>query len=57
MTAQELIKKLSSLESDSQVLVRFMNSDAYGSFKDLEDFDEDDVKVNCHTVIIDISDK
>ena len=34
-----------------------MNSDAIGSFKDLEDFDEDDVKVNGHTVIIDISDK
>ena len=58
MTVQELIKKLSSLESDSQVLVRFLNSDACGScWKDLEDFDEDDVKVNGHTVIIDISDK
>lgn len=57
MTVEELIKKLSSLESDSQVLVRFMNSDSYGSFKDLEDFDEDDVKVNGHTVILDISNK
>lgn len=58
MTVQELIKKLLTLDSDSQVLVRFMNSDPYGScWKDLEDFDEDDVKVNGHTVILDISDK
>lgn len=58
MTVKELIKKLSTLDSDSQVLVRFMNGDAYGScWKDLEDFDEDDVKVNGHTVILDISDK
>ena len=58
MTVQELIKKLSTLDSDSQVLVRFMNGDAYGScWKDLEYFDEDDVKVNGHTVILDISDK
>lgn len=58
MTVKELIEKLSSLDRDSQVLVRFMNSDAYGScWKDLEDFDEDDVKVTGHTVIIDISGK
>lgn len=58
MTVQELIKKLSSLDSDSQVLVRFMNGDLYGSaWEDVEDFDEDDVKVTGHTVIIDISDK
>ena len=58
MTVKELIEKLSSLESDSQVLVRFMNGDLYGSaWQDLEDFDEDDVKVTGHTVIIDISDK
>lgn len=58
MTVQELIKKLSTLDSDSQVLIRFMNGDAYGScWKDLEDFDEDDVKVNGYTVILDISDK
>lgn len=58
MTVKELIEKLASLDSDSQVLVRFMNSNAYGScWKDLEDFDEDDVKVNDHTVILDISDK
>lgn len=56
MTVKELIEKLSSLDSDSQVLVRFMNGDSYGScWKDLEDFDEDDVKVNGHTVILDIS--
>lgn len=58
MTVKELIEKLSSLDRDSQVLVRFMNSDAYGScWKDLEDFDEDDVKVTGHTVILDISGK
>lgn len=58
MTVKELIEKLSSLDPDSQVLVRFMDSNAYGScWKDLEDFDEDDVKVNGHTVILDISDK
>lgn len=56
MTVEELIEKLSSLDRGAQVLVRFMNSDAYGScWKDLEDFDEDDVKVTGHTVIIDIS--
>ena len=58
MTVKELIEKLNTMDSDSQVLVRFMNSDAYGScWKDLEDFDEDDVKVTGHTVIIDIYDK
>lgn len=58
MTVKELIEKLASLDPDSQVLVRFMNSNAYGScWKDLEDFDKDDVKVNGHTVILDISDK
>jgi hypothetical protein len=57
MLVKELIEKLSSLDSDSQVLVRFMNRDALGSFKDLEDFDENDIKVNGHTVILDISDK
>lgn len=58
MTVEELIKKLSSLDSGSQVLIRFMKGDLYGSaWKDIEDFDEDDIKVNGHTVIIDISDK
>ena len=58
MTVKELIEKLSSLESDSQVIVRFMNGDLYGSvWKDLEGFDENDVKVTGHTVIVDISDK
>ena len=57
MTVGELIEKLSTLESDSQVLIRFMNSDAYGSFKDLEDFDEHDVQVKPKTVILDISNK
>ena len=57
MTVEELITKLSSLDLGAQVLVRFMNSDDHGSFKDLEDFDETDIKVNGYTVIIDISDK
>lgn len=58
MTVKELIEKLNTMDSDSQVLIRFLNSDAYGScWKDLEDFDEDDVKVTGHTVIIDISGK
>lgn len=58
MTVEELMEKLSSLDLGAQVIVRFMKGDAYGScWKDLEDFDEYDVKVNGHTVIIDISDK
>lgn len=58
MTVKEFIEKLSSLDPDSQVLVRFMHVNAYGScWKDLEDFDEDHVKVNGYTVILDISDK
>ena len=58
MTTKELIEILSKQDPDSQVLVRFMKGDLYGScWKDLEDFDEDDVKVNGHTVILDISDK
>ena len=64
MTVKELIEKLSSLysvesiDSDSQVLVRFMTGNANGlCWKDLEDFNEGDVKVNGHTVILDISDK
>lgn len=55
MTVKELIEKLNTIDSDSQVLIQYMNADAYGScWKDLEDFDEDDVKVTGHTVIIDI---
>ena len=58
MTVSELIDLLSEYEPDSQVLVRFMNSDAYGScWKDLEDFDKDNVIGNGNTVILDISDK
>lgn len=58
MTVKELIEKLSTLESDSQVLIRFMHGDNDGHcFKDLEDFDEDGVKVNGNTVIFDISNK
>jgi len=58
MTVKELIEKLSSLDLSAQVRIQLMNGDPYGScWKDLEDFDECDVKVNGHTVIIDISDK
>lgn len=58
MTVKELIEKLSTMESDSQVLIRFLNGDSTGScWKDLEDFDEGDVKVTGNTIIIDISDK
>lgn len=58
MTVKELIGKLNTMDSESQVLVRFMNGDAYGSaWEDVEDFDECDVKVTGHTVIIDISNK
>ena len=58
MTVKELIKKLNTMDSEPQVLVRFMNSDAFGlCWKDVEDFDESDVKVTGHTVIIDISNK
>lgn len=54
MTVGELIEKLSSLASDAQVLVRFMNSEGC---KDLEDFDERDIQVKPKTVILDISNK
>ena len=58
MTVQELIEKLSSLDSDAQILVRFMKGDLYGScWEDVEDFDEDHVIVKGNTVILDISDK
>ena len=58
MTVEELIEKLSSLDLGAQVLIRFMNSDASGlCWKDITDFDELDVKVTGHTVIIDISNK
>ena len=58
MTVKELIDKLNTMESDSQVLIRFLNSDSTGScWKDLEDFDEDDIKINGFTTIIDISNK
>lgn len=54
MTVKELIDKLNALESDSQVLIRFMNEEGW---KDLEYFDEDDIKINGFTTIIDISNK
>jgi hypothetical protein len=58
MTVKELIEKLKSFDSDSQVLIQYMNANAYGScWEDLEDFDEDHVRVKGNTVIIDISDK
>lgn len=58
MTVKELIEKLKSFNSDSQVLVQYMNADAYGScWEDVEDFDEDHVIAKGNTVIFDISDK
>ena len=58
MTVKELIEKLSSLDPKSQVLIQYMNADAYGSgWEDVEDFDEDHVIVKGNTVILDISDK
>ena len=58
MTVKELMEKLSSLDLNSQVLVQYLNADAYGSgWVDIEDLDEDHVIVNGDTVILDISDK
>jgi len=58
MTVKELIEKLKSFDSDSQVLIQYMNANAYGSsWEDLEDFDEDHVRAKGNAVIIDISDK
>ena len=58
MTVKELIKELSSLESDAQIIVRFMKGDLYGTcWEDFEDFDECDFQVTGHTVIIDFSNK
>ena len=58
MTVKELIEKLSSLDSDSQVIVQYLKANAYGScWEDVEDFDEDHVIVKGNTVILDISDK
>lgn len=58
MTVKELIDLLSEYELDSQVLVQFMHGDAYGScWRDLEDFDEENVIGRGNTVILDISDK
>lgn len=54
MTVKELIDKLSTIELDSQILIRFMNEEGW---KDLEYFDEDDIKINGSTIIIDISNK
>ncbi len=58
MKVKELIEKLSSLDSDSQVCIQFMKGDLYGScWEDREDFDEDDVRAKDDIVIIDISDR
>ena len=58
MTVKELIDKLNTLESDAQVLIQFMKGDPDDyCWKDLEDFDEGDVKMTGNTIIIDISDK
>lgn len=58
MTVKELIKKLSSFNSDSHVFIQFMKGDIDNYYwKDIEDFDEDDVKVDNDIVILDISDR
>lgn len=58
MTVKELIKILLEFDLNSQVFVQYMNGDLYGScWKDIEDFDKDDVIVKGNTVILDISDK
>lgn len=58
MTVKELIEKLKSFNSDSQVLIQYKNADAYGScWEDLEDFDEDHVRAKDEIVIIDIYDR
>ena len=58
MKVKELIDILSEQDPESQVLIRFLNGDAFGSaWPDVEDFDEDDVIAGDHTVILDISNK
>ena len=58
MKVKELIDILSEQDPESQVLIRFLNGDAIGSaWPDVEDFDEDDVIAEDHTVILDISNK
>ena len=58
MTVKELIGKLSSLDSDAEVLIQYMKSDLYGSsWEEVEDFDEDHIIVKRGIVILDISDK
>lgn len=58
MTVKELIDLLSEYESDSQVVIQYMKGDLYGScWKDIEDFDEENVIGRGNTVILDISDK
>jgi hypothetical protein len=58
MKVKELIDILSGQDPESHVLIRFLNGDAFGSaWPDVEDFDEDDVIAEDHTVILDISNK
>jgi len=46
------------MKQDSQVLIQFLNGDAFGSaWTDLEDFDEEDVTAEDDVVILDISHK
>lgn len=54
MTVKELIDLLSEYDADSQVLIQFMNWDAYGScWQDTEYLNKDDVIGKGNTVIID----
>ena len=58
MTVKELIDKLSEFDSDLRVFVQYLNGEPYGEcWQDIEDFDEDDVKVDDDIVILDISDR
>jgi hypothetical protein len=58
MTVKELIEKLSSLDSDSQICIQYMDSDLYGScWEEIEDIDEDCIRVKDSVVVLDISDK
>lgn len=58
MTVKELIEKLKTVDPDMEILIQHFNGDAYGfALPSLDSFNEDCVKINEHTVILDISDK
>lgn len=58
MTAGELIEMLKTVNPNAEVVIQHFNGDDYGfALPSLDSFNEDDVKVNGDTVILDISDK